>query len=885
MDKSVIHHRTLGINIPRLSAISLALTIALISCNTTPKNTDANGTRKPWRSANANAAAVRTGFLTDQEWVSATNGWGPVERGRSNGSGEANDGAKIKIAGQEYDQGFGIHADSSITFNLDPSCSSFKASIGLDDEVRWQSEHGSIIFRVYGDQQQLFDSGVMNRDTATKDIVVDLKSGQYSTLTLVVDQNRNSTEGDFSGWQDHADWANARVECGSSSPPPSNVLRTGYLGEQMKLSFNQQNGWGPIEIDQENGDQRVDDGDPITINGKTFQKGLGVHASSSLEFPLAGQCSNFTASVGVDDVAKAKPSTGGTVDFQVLVDGAVRYDSQVMKRGQSAKLASVNLTPTDQVLKLVVTDAGDGIDYDHGDWADAQVTCGAVSNPPPSNPPPPSPPVTPPPGPVQPGPPPPPVTPPATGPTTTANYAQSLENFPNPERGFAFENDVAWPAQTPWGFCGQGDNFAQYNYTAWNDPLNLDFLRQERAQGRAVVMSRYHIADFRNRDLTAEYLNFLQRDFDTARQAGVKIGMRFAYNYPMGGPDAPLAIILRHIQQLQPLFAKNADVIAYLETGFVGCWGEWHHSANGLTGDNTSRDGYISDGGRQIVDALLGALPSDRMIAIRYPRLKFDYFGSNDWLPIAPLTASQAFSGSNRARIGHHDDCFVCSDTHGGAYFNPRGDLGEVPRFLEPENLFVVQEGEPGDVEADPNLGSCQTILQELSSKHWSVVGLFNLASSASVIQRWKRDGCYDEISRNLGYRYRLLTSEVSSRATRGSGLLAKFSITNDGWANMYNPRMVELVLRSQTTGAVRRLKIFDDARLKMPFPGETRNLEATVNVPTDLEAGKYDVLLALPDPTSSLHDRPEYAIQLANQSVWESNTGWNKLGHTLEIQ
>jgi Domain of unknown function (DUF4832)/Domain of unknown function (DUF4874)/NPCBM/NEW2 domain len=695
MNKSVIHHRKLRSNLPKFSAIGLVLTVTLISCNTTPKNTDANGTRKPWRSTNTNAAVVHTGFLTAQEWVSATNGWGSVERGLSNGSGEAGDGAKIRIAGQEYDQGFGIHADSSITFRLDPSCSSFKASIGLDDEVRWQSEHGSIIFRVYGGQQQLFDSGVMDRDTATKNIAVDLKSSQYSTLTLVVDQNRNSAEGDFSGWQDHADWANARVECAETSNPP--------------------------------------------------------------------------------------PTT--------------------------------------------------------------------------------------------------------SGPTTTANYTQSLENFPNPERGFAYENDVAWPAQTPWGFCGQGDNFAQYNYTAWNDPLNLDFLRQERAQGRAVVMSRYHIADFRNRDLTGEYLNFLQRDFDTARQAGVKIGMRFAYNYPMGGPDAPLAIILRHIQQLQPLFAKNADVIAYLETGFVGCWGEWHHSANGLTGDNTSRDGYISDGGRQIVDALLGALPKERMIAIRYPRLKFDYFGSNDWLPLTPLTASQAFDGSKRSRIGHHDDCFVCSYTHGGAYFNPRGDLGEVPRFLEPENLFVVQEGEPGDVEADPNLGSCQTILQELSSKHWSVVGLFNLASSASVIQRWKRDGCYDEIARRLGYRYRLVTSEVSSRATRGSGLLTKFSITNDGWANMYNPRMVELVLRSQATGAVRRLKIFDDARLKMPFPGETKNLEATLNVPNDLEAGQYDVLLALPDPTYSLHDRPEYAIQLANQSVWESSTGWNKLGHTLEIQ
>jgi hypothetical protein len=46
-----------------------------------------------------------------------------------------------------------------------------------------------------------------------------------------------------------------------------------------------------------------------------------------------------------------------------------------------------------------------------------------------------------------------------------------------------------------------------------------------------------------------------------------------------------------------------------------------------------------------------------------------------------------------------------------------------------------------------------------------------------------------------------------------------------------------------------------------------------------------YDVLLGLPDPTASLHDRPEYAIQLANKNVWESSTGFNNLGHKLEVQ
>ena len=41
---------------------------------------------------------------------------------------------------------------------------------------------------------------------------------------------------------------------------------------------------------------------------------------------------------------------------------------------------------------------------------------------------------------------------------------------------------------------------------------------------------------------------------------------------------------------------------------------------------------------------------------------------------------------------------------------------------------------------------------------------------------------------------------------------------------------------------------------------------------------GEYQVLLNLPDPTTSLHNRPEYSIRLANQDVWEASTGYNSL-------
>jgi hypothetical protein len=480
----------------------------------------------------------------------------------------------------------------------------------------------------------------------------------------------------------------------------------------------------------------------------------------------------------------------------------------------------------------------------------------------------------------------------------TQTYQVSSENFPNPERGFAYENDVVWPDAVTWNFCGQGNNYTAYTYTAWNTPLDLAFLREERTQGRSVVMSRYHLADFRSRDLTPEYLAFLQSDFDTVRQAGLKMIIRFAYNYPMGGPDASLTQILKHLEQLKPILQKNVDVIAFVEAGFVGCWGEWHHSSNGL---DLPDDGGISDAQTQVINKWLEVLPKNRMVAFRYPRQKFDYLGNTDFSPVAPLTASTAFTGSSRSRLAHHDDCFVCNDTHGGMYWNPRGDFSEAPKFLEKETLYVPIGGEPGDPESiDPSVpananspfSSCDTVTNLFRLQHWSTVGLYNLGSDASAIKRWQRDGCWTTFNQKLGYRFELVSSSVPTSISKTQNLVMSFDIKNSGFASPYNPRRLGLVLRSQSTKKIYR--IFLNSGSLTPTntmydprfwqPGTTTKVTVNNALPTNLPAGTYDLLLNLPDPSPKLLTRPEYSIRLANVGTWEAATGFNSLLQSITV-
>ncbi len=130
------------------------------------------------------------------------------------------------------------------------------------------------------------------------------------------------------------------------------------------------NGWGPVERDHSNGEDGAGDGGPITLDGVQYAKGLGTHAPSSASVRLGGNCTTFTAKVGVDDEMEDR----GKVSFKVLVDGVAKYTSDLLTGTSPTADVSVNVAGG-QTLTLQVTDGGDGITSDHADWADAKLTC------------------------------------------------------------------------------------------------------------------------------------------------------------------------------------------------------------------------------------------------------------------------------------------------------------------------------------------------------------------------------------------------------------------------------------------------------------------------------------------------------------------------------
>ncbi len=146
-------------------------------------------------------------------------------------------------------------------------------------------------------------------------------------------------------------------------PAQSQGFRTGprrvWLSD-LDISRTQQ-AWGQPQKD------RSVDGNPLKIGGETFERGLGTHADSALYIDLGEESRwSFRAKVGVDDEVGRQ----GSVEFRVLADGEEVYASGVVRGGDAARTAIVDLEGVTQVI-LLVTSGGNDINYDHADWADA----------------------------------------------------------------------------------------------------------------------------------------------------------------------------------------------------------------------------------------------------------------------------------------------------------------------------------------------------------------------------------------------------------------------------------------------------------------------------------------------------------------------------------
>lgn len=384
-----------------------------------------------------------------------------------------------------------------------------------------------------------------------------------------------------------------------------------------------------------------------------------------------------------------------------------------------------------------------------------------------------------------------------------------------------------------------------------------------RATGNTLVHLNIRLDDWRETDIPQDVLDGLDSNFADIRDAGVKAIIRYSYNagpYPDTEPDASKTQIIRHIEQLEPFLQSNADVIAWLEAGFIGAWGEWHTSTNGL--DNLPDK-------QEILFALLKALPETRMVQVRYPANIIEMFPT-------VLTEDQAFDGSNQSRVAHHNDCFLSSETDVGTY--ERDGVITIERdqaYLAELTRFTPMSGET--CVPNPPRSECTVALQEMELLHFSAI---NEAYHKGILRSWEEGGCLEEINNRLGYRLALTSADFNEQVRPGGILNLTVNLQNTGFASIINEHPLYIVLVGQEGLPSHEVKLDIDSRSWEPG---TTTFTTKLHIPSNIAEGEYSLGLWLPDAYESLQDNPLYSVQFANENVWDASTGYNILG-TIKV-
>ena len=151
--------------------------------------------------------------------------------------------------------------------------------------------------------------------------------------------------------------------------PPTPPLPAVYLDPANTVVKN--NGWGQAQFGKNIS------GNALSLDGKKYEQGMGLHAAALALCTIPKNASRFVAVVGVDD--SQRKGERASVMFEVYGDVKEMGEKPVLL-AQSPVLSAtslftwnfnVELNARFKELRLVVTDAGDGVSCDHANWVNA----------------------------------------------------------------------------------------------------------------------------------------------------------------------------------------------------------------------------------------------------------------------------------------------------------------------------------------------------------------------------------------------------------------------------------------------------------------------------------------------------------------------------------
>ena len=407
----------------------------------------------------------------------------------------------------------------------------------------------------------------------------------------------------------------------------------------------------------------------------------------------------------------------------------------------------------------------------------------------------------------------------------------------------------------------------------------------------SIVMLEANLGAYKNKALDKAKLDEIDKAFSTARSNGLSVIFRAAYTFDEVPNPEPtnFSLILQHIDQLGPIFKANEDILFNVQAGFLGEWGEWHHSYYG------DRNGKYSDGGpdnppfttyqRQVVNELLKVVPDGVTIALRRPEYIRNVaddsivdstlsptkwvFGVHD--PVGPL---EAFGSSKIARLAFHNDALMSDETDMDTYFNDLNPQSKekVLDWISRQTRYTPMVAETNLVSKNNDTEIAIPLLDRIN------IQALNIEYHPRVLRKWKttdHDGmnAFDYIGMMIGYRFVLNRADLNELAD--SKLRLDLGLVNAGFGHLLKEKKFEIVLKNESQ--TYRTTIAEDARFWNK--NEPVNRSYLFQLPSGITPGSWDVYLALSSTFESLADTPAYSVRFSNKDIWDEVSGLNKIG------
>lgn len=399
-------------------------------------------------------------------------------------------------------------------------------------------------------------------------------------------------------------------------------------------------------------------------------------------------------------------------------------------------------------------------------------------------------------------------------PVTTIEYTESDDVLLNPSRGFYVQFDTG----------------------------HLNGMEKLRDQNISLVMLAFDIAEFVDTDISAAKLEELALAFDAVKTNGLKAIFRTAYGFydpqPYHDPHS-LETIKAHIQQLSPLLHQYQEVLLTVQAGFLGPWGEWHHSNL----ENTAGELEASVV-NELIQALCDVVPAPISIAVRRPSF------------IRLIDASLV----DMTRIAFHNDALLSSDSDMNTY-----DLSSKTRQEELD--FIELRGYPvangGEMTALSPYTQPDQALEELAKLNLTYL---NRNYNRSVLDEWQTTRYEDQyfldvINNRLGYRWSLSKATVPEKFGRDQAVSFHLTLFNSGFAAVSLPYGVEMVIYDAL--GFKQIVPFDTVNLQ--DLGAQDSLKLNITIDTKNYPDQFSVGLRIKESHLGQQDELRYMVELAN--------------------